>query len=107
VDHALGDALAVEVLHLLEKLHILHQHRAARAGGQGVLAGDRRAVGGGQSRIGSVGLAHDSLLGSGVGSSCAPPWQGRGVSALSAPERMRASHEDVSFSHIAAPCVSR
>jgi hypothetical protein len=42
VHHALGDALAVEVLHLLEQLHILHQQRAARPGGEGVL---RRPIG--------------------------------------------------------------
>ena len=33
VHHALGDALAVLVGELLEQLVVLHQHRAARAGG--------------------------------------------------------------------------
>ena len=49
VHHALRDALAVEVLHLLQELHVLHEQRAACARGQGILVvGDGRAVGGGQ-----------------------------------------------------------
>ena len=46
---ALGDPLAVEVLHLLEQLNVLHQQRAARSGGEGVLiVGDRRTARGGE-----------------------------------------------------------
>lgn len=48
VDYALGDALAVEVLHLFKQLNILHEKRAARAGGEGLLASDRGAVSGGE-----------------------------------------------------------
>lgn len=51
VHDALGDALAVEMGVLLEKLPILHQQRPARAGGQAVLVvADRDAGGGGQGR---------------------------------------------------------
>ena len=52
VHHALRDALAVEMLHLLQKLHVLHEQRAARPRGQGILViGDGRAVGGGQDMM--------------------------------------------------------
>jgi hypothetical protein len=37
VDHALGDALVVEVGHLLAEDEVLHEHRAARPGGELVL----------------------------------------------------------------------
>lgn len=33
VHHALRDALAVEMLHLLQKLHVLHEQRATRTSG--------------------------------------------------------------------------
>lgn len=46
VHHALGDTLAVEVLHLFKQLNILHEKRAAGAGGEGLLASDGCAVSG-------------------------------------------------------------
>jgi hypothetical protein len=49
VDDALGDALAVEMLHLLQKVDVLEENRPARAGGQCLLHADGRAVGGRQS----------------------------------------------------------
>jgi hypothetical protein len=56
---ALGDALAVEVLHLLEELDVLHEDGAPRAGGESVLARDRGAVGG---REDGALVAHADLL---------------------------------------------
>ena len=51
--HALGDALAVLVRQLLEQLVVLHQHRAALAGGQRILiVGDRRTGRGGHADLG-------------------------------------------------------
>jgi len=47
VDDSFWDAFAVEVLHLFEERDILHENRASWSGGQGVLAGDWGAVGGG------------------------------------------------------------
>jgi hypothetical protein len=38
-----GNAFAVEVLHLLEQFDVLHQHRATRPGGKGLLHADRLA----------------------------------------------------------------
>jgi hypothetical protein len=53
VNHAFGDALAVELRHFLEKKVVLHEHRAARAGGYGVLViSDRTARRGGHVRAG-------------------------------------------------------
>ena len=45
----LGDALAIEMLHLFEQLHVLHQDGAARPCRFGVLViGNRSPFGGGQ-----------------------------------------------------------
>ena len=44
VHRALGNALAVEVLYLLQQLHVLHEQRAAWPGGQGLLRRDGRAI---------------------------------------------------------------
>ena len=61
VHHALGNTLPVEVGVLLEKLPVLDQQRAARAGGQAILVvADGNAGGGGQG--GSVWLGHGVLL---------------------------------------------
>ncbi len=57
MDHALGDALAVEMGVLLEQLPVLDQQRPARAGGQAVLVvADRDAGGGGQGGALGVGI---------------------------------------------------
>ena len=59
--HALGNTLPVEVCVLLEKLPVLNQQRAARAGGQAVLVvADRNAGAGGEG--GSVSLGHGIFL---------------------------------------------
>ena len=50
--HALGDALAVQVRQLLDQLVVLHQQRAARAGGQRILVVRHRGTG-----VGGQGLA--------------------------------------------------
>jgi hypothetical protein len=47
VHHALGNALAVEVLQLLDQVDILQQDRPARAGGDRVLAISYRDAAGG------------------------------------------------------------
>ncbi len=53
----LGDALAVLMRELLDELVILEEDRTARAGGLGgVVGGDGRAPGGGQT------VGHDRLL---------------------------------------------
>jgi hypothetical protein len=61
VHAALGNDLAVQVGQLLEQPHILHQHRAARAGGEAVLVVDHGgAEGGGQRGLPGVigGIGH-------------------------------------------------
>ena len=62
VDDALGDALAVLVGQLLQQVPVLHQHRAARAGGQAVLVVDHRGTG----RGGHDGTLQWVVLGHGV-----------------------------------------
>lgn len=42
--HALGDALAVEALQLLQQLHVLQQHRTVGAGGLRVLVVTHRGA---------------------------------------------------------------
>ena len=49
VHDTLWNAFAVEVLHLLEQCHVLHQFRTTRSCGESVLNTDWRAVGGGQN----------------------------------------------------------
>jgi hypothetical protein len=52
VHHALGNALAVEVLQLFDQVEVLEQQRAARTGADGVLVfRDRNAGGGGGGRV--------------------------------------------------------
>jgi hypothetical protein len=54
VDYALGDALAVEVLELLDQVEVLQQHGAARTGGDRILVvGNGDAGGGGEVGHGS------------------------------------------------------
>ncbi len=57
MDHALGSALAVEVLQLFDQVEVLQQQRAARAGAEGILVvGDRNTGSGGET-----GLAHREI----------------------------------------------
>jgi hypothetical protein len=61
--HPFRDALAVEVLQLLDQVEVLQQQRAARAGAERVLVvGDRNPGGGGQRWFGG------SLFGGNVAS---------------------------------------
>ncbi len=63
MDDAFGDALTVEVLHLFEECDILHEDWASWACGEGVLACDGCAVGGGH--VGAFWcVGHGDLLGS-------------------------------------------
>ena len=62
VDDALGDALTVLVGQLLQQVPVLHQHRAARAGGQAVLVVDHRGTG----RGGHDGTSQGGVLGHGL-----------------------------------------
>ena len=54
VDDALGDALAVEVRELLEEVPVLHQQRAARAGGEGILVVGDGGAGAGRENGGCL-----------------------------------------------------
>ena len=57
VDDALGNALVVKVIDLLAKDEVFQQHRASRAGAQGVLVvADRHALLGGEDRTTGDGL---------------------------------------------------
>src|ERR1700722_9799110 len=62
MDDAFGNALAVEMLHLLEELDVLHEQWAARARGQRLLRGDRGAVQRGERgrlvSAGATGVTH-------------------------------------------------
>ncbi|MNF10565.1 hypothetical protein D3C80_2115450 [compost metagenome] len=62
---ALGNDLAVEVGEFLDQPYVLHQDRAARAGGHAVLVVDNRCAKGGGQRglLGLVGgIAHGAFL---------------------------------------------
>ena len=75
MDDAFGDAFAVEALHLLDEGDVLHQHRAAGPGGEGVLiVGDGSAVGGGEEGVAVV-RAVVGVVG-GHGGSRAMVWRG-------------------------------
>ena len=77
VDDALGDAFAVEVLHLLEELGVLHEQRALGACGQRLLTPERCALSSGHVwAFGFVFVRHASLRDEGS------PWHPMGHHAV-------------------------